>query len=517
MSDALALVLRLNLAASAAVILVLLLRAPARRLFGTRIAYWLWTLPALAALAMLLPPRVVTLAETGWIMPASPPMQPAVVPALPISASALPDLQQVAVIVWLLGAAFALGHLAWRQARFASAVRDGLAGPAVLGVLRPRIVTPADFARRYTALERELVLAHEATHLARQDSRINALVALIRCLAWFNPLAHALARCLRIDQELACDAQVVACHRSARRAYAEAMFKTQLAQTPLPLGCYWPSAAPHPLAQRVALLARPTPGRIARAAGLASVSLAALAVGWSAWAARPPEFVWVSAPSSARAMPALLATPARPQPSRTPHRAPAAIPAAPKPAAAAPEAPPPTVVPVSAVLPPEGCGQREAPEGSRRLKPGDFGPARRIHSAAHWSSVAPGMAVRVYATAQDRDGVPLITDLTAFGSQSQYRVGCIRSNPSPERLFTSVIQRGDRLLVTASIRDGERWAASGTVDLASGESGEIALPDGRKVSVSAMARPETPEEIDAARSTAPERLFVNAGPFLRDS
>ena len=45
----------------------------------------------------------------------------------------------------------------------------------------------------------------------------------------------------------------------------------------------------------------------------------------------------------------------------------------------------------------------------------------------------------------------------------------------------------------------------------------IALPDGRKVSVSAMARPETPEEIEAARQTAGERLFTGAGRFVRDS
>ena len=44
MSEALFLLLRVNLAASAAVIAVLLLRRPVRRLFGARVAYGLWTL-----------------------------------------------------------------------------------------------------------------------------------------------------------------------------------------------------------------------------------------------------------------------------------------------------------------------------------------------------------------------------------------------------------------------------------------------------------------------------------------
>ena len=48
----------------------------------------------------------------------------------------------------------------------------------MVGVLRPRIVTPSDFTRRYTEREQLVVLAHERTHIVRQDPRINAMVAL---------------------------------------------------------------------------------------------------------------------------------------------------------------------------------------------------------------------------------------------------------------------------------------------------------------------------------------------------
>jgi hypothetical protein len=167
--------------------------------------------------------------------------------------------------------------------------------------------------------------------------------------------------------------------------------------------------------------------------------------------------------------------------------------------------------------PAEGCGQEPADgDRPRRLAPADFGPARRIHSAAHWSSVEPGTAVRVYATATDPDGVSLITDLTAFGSQSWYRVGCIRRSPSPEKLFTSVAQHGDRFTVTAFIQNGRDRIGPRSVDLASGEAGTIALPDGRVVSVTAFARPETAAEVEAGRETGAGRRFVSVSQFLAD-
>ena len=80
----------------------------------------------------------------------------------------------------------------------------------MLGFLRPRIVTPDGFLTHFTPREQAAILAHERAHLARQDARINALAALLRCLCWFNPLMHLGARWLRIDQELACDASGVA-------------------------------------------------------------------------------------------------------------------------------------------------------------------------------------------------------------------------------------------------------------------------------------------------------------------
>ncbi|MDB5432983.1 MAG: hypothetical protein JWP35_4099, partial [Caulobacter sp.] len=307
MSDALHLLLRVNGAVAVAVVLVMALRLLARRLFGARIAYGLWSLAPLAALAMLAPARTMTIqAQPLAVMDA----------VMPISGG--PNMMiQAAVDPWLLlgglwaaGAVASLAWLAWRQLQFGRAVRAGRAGPAVVGVLRPRVVTPRDFTGRYTAREQQVVLAHEAMHIARWDPAANALMALACCLGWFNPLIHVLGRYLRIDQELACDAQVVAAHPTARRSYAEAMLKTQLAARPLPLGCYWPAQAAHPLAERIRLLSRGTPGRLRRIMGSAAVMVLGLGLACSAWAARPAVVVVTEAPPVALRARAALAQPA---------------------------------------------------------------------------------------------------------------------------------------------------------------------------------------------------------------
>ncbi|HEY7797168.1 MAG TPA: M56 family metallopeptidase, partial [Hyphomonadaceae bacterium] len=270
-----------NLAAAVAIILVLALRRPARAAFGARLAYGLWLLVPLAALGSLLPPRVVEIARPAPAMTASyppPSIAPDFLPAAPAftspeptspDLSALPgtpdprapDPLTLLVIAWLAGC---VAMLAWQlrnQSRFMIDARAGFAGPAVVGFLRPRIVTPSDFEDRFEHGEREVIIAHETIHLRRNDARINALVALVRCICWFNPLVHIAAHLMRIDQELACDATVVERHPKARATYASALLKAQLAARPLPLGCYWPAGTEHPLTERVEMLKQMKPTR----------------------------------------------------------------------------------------------------------------------------------------------------------------------------------------------------------------------------------------------------------------
>jgi TonB family protein len=183
---------------------------------------------------------------------------------------------------------------ALRQWRFHQRLRlrdandDGDAaplGPAVIGLWKPRLVLPSDFTRRYSPEEQALVLEHERQHLRRGDLPAQALCSLLRCLFWFNPLVHAAATRFRLDQELACDAAVLARHPDARRRYGEVMLKTQLADFGLPLGCHWQSS--HPLKERIAMLKSPLPslGRARAASALIAASMALATFG--AWAVQP--------------------------------------------------------------------------------------------------------------------------------------------------------------------------------------------------------------------------------------
>jgi beta-lactamase regulating signal transducer with metallopeptidase domain len=325
MSAFLLLLVKLNLVMGAAIILVWLLRRPLRVSFGAPIAYAIWFLVPIASIASLFPPRVAATAPAHmtWVhLPAAPAsvIGPIAHSALrvteqltgqgaltaiapPASTYGMPDTALLLFAVWALGTMLMALYLTRLQVRFSAAVRRGEAGPAVLGLLRPRIVTPDSFQEHFTLQEQAAILAHEHVHLARQDARINALTALLRCLCWFNPLIHLGARWLRIDQELACDATTVA-GAISRRVYARALLKSQLVVSSLPLGCNWPGLQ-HPLIERIALLKHRPPGTARRLAGVSLVLLAASCAGLGAWAAQPPL---AANPAAARQPSMALAT-----------------------------------------------------------------------------------------------------------------------------------------------------------------------------------------------------------------
>lgn len=239
-----------NLAGAAAIALVGVARLPIRKLIGPGAAYNLWLIPPLAAVAT---PILVLIGHANS----------------PLSAS-LPAGLSLAILgpIWALGATLLAGVFAVAQARFMAEVRAGRAGPAVIGLIAPRIVLPA---ADYTAQERELIRAHEREHVARKDPRAAAFAALCQCLCWFNPLVHLAAYLLRLDQELACDAAVIRSRPHARALYGQTLLKTQLAAHPLPFGCYWPARGMHPLEVRIRLLKRPS-GPAARSHGDAVVT-----------------------------------------------------------------------------------------------------------------------------------------------------------------------------------------------------------------------------------------------------
>lgn len=290
--------IRANLALAAAIVAVMLLRKPVRNRLGPVAAYALWLAAPLCALVSLIPVR----APTAMTFYQTVELTPKALAAAARTTQQMASLTNIAVTAWAIGAVLALGLFALRQVRFVRAAGrltplDGApgvlrgehvdAGPLVLGALRPRIVVPADFAERFQGEARALVLAHEDVHLRRGDATINGLVVALQCLCWFNPLVHLAARAMRVDQEIACDAAVIARHPHARRLYAETLLSTVLTAKTAPLGCHWPAAGPHPLKERLTMLNAASLTPLRRKAGLAVVALAASAAAGGVWAANP--------------------------------------------------------------------------------------------------------------------------------------------------------------------------------------------------------------------------------------
>jgi beta-lactamase regulating signal transducer with metallopeptidase domain len=115
------------------------------------------------------------------------------------------------------------------------------------------------------------------------------VIALIQCLSWFNPLIHLAAREARLDQELACDAAVLAHRAGQKRRYAETLLKTQLGAIAAPLGCHWlAGAAPHPLEQRIKALRRPAPDFQRQDIGTFVMAGAIVLAAYGAWKAQSP-------------------------------------------------------------------------------------------------------------------------------------------------------------------------------------------------------------------------------------
>jgi beta-lactamase regulating signal transducer with metallopeptidase domain len=296
-TDAMLLFVRLVLLSSGAILIVLCLRQLVRRLFGANITYALWLIVPVSLLvgATPRPQALKILAPVGAVKPmlasvvdgiASPPSISGVGewPALILASGALLALAMTLIVQGRF--LRRLGALSQRDDGSWQTGHDDI-GPMLLGVLRPRIIVPASFDQRYTAHERELILAHERIHLRRGDAQVNALVALIQCLQWFNPLIHVAVRCFRLDQELACDANVILRFPNARRSYADAMLKTQLIDSGLPIGCYWQSS--HPIKERIAMFKKPMPSRSRKVLGSSLLLASMLTTSCIVWAAQAAE------------------------------------------------------------------------------------------------------------------------------------------------------------------------------------------------------------------------------------
>jgi beta-lactamase regulating signal transducer with metallopeptidase domain len=186
------------------------------------------------------------------------------------------------LMLWLSGTLAVLAVQAVRQRRLTRLGSNLPAGssPALVGLLRPRVALPMDFEQRFSPQERELILAHEAVHLARLDNLWNLLATLLTALHWWNPLAWWAARRMQADQELACDAAVLLHRPDATAAYTRALLAAhELAAPSAPLASRWGSD--HPLIERIAMLNRPQALTRRRLALLGLALMGSAGIAWA--------------------------------------------------------------------------------------------------------------------------------------------------------------------------------------------------------------------------------------------
>lgn len=260
-------------------LLALLARRPARRLFGAGPAFTLWLLPPLMGLLSWLPMPVPVLAQAIRVPPATYTL-PAVIDPPASFATWLPGL-------WLMVAAVLILRLTIQYLRLrrglhplpASArsslpalpglgpdrLREHGAGPAVLWAPRPLLLLPPDFHRRFDPVQRELILRHELAHLRRGDASWRMLAELLFALLWFHPLAWLALPRFRLDQELACDEHVLRAMPEAESRYARTLLHGTGADA-LPALIPW--LARSQLKERLAMIQHHRPGSVRRRFGL---------------------------------------------------------------------------------------------------------------------------------------------------------------------------------------------------------------------------------------------------------
>ena len=101
--------------------------------------------------------------------------------------------------------------------------------PMLAGFVHPTLYLPDE---RISQTDAAFIFRHELTHYKHGDLWLKLLLLAARCLHWFNPLVHLIARFAQEDIELACDDAVVRGHDGAyRRAYGETILRSAIAQS----------------------------------------------------------------------------------------------------------------------------------------------------------------------------------------------------------------------------------------------------------------------------------------------
>jgi uncharacterized protein (TIGR03435 family) len=102
---------------------------------------------------------------------------------------------------------------------------DSSREPGVFGILRPVLLWPRRMGPHLADAEVEAILAHELSHVRRQDNLASAIHLVVQAVFWFHPLVWWMGARLVDERERACDEEVIRLG-SEPRVYAESLLKT---------------------------------------------------------------------------------------------------------------------------------------------------------------------------------------------------------------------------------------------------------------------------------------------------
>ncbi len=206
-----------------------------------------WSLPVPEGIARLVTPKEtvttvdVRLDQPRFNAPHAAIRAPEIAASEPIVRSRRVNWTSIFLSVWAIGAALMLARLGiglWRMTRAIRRARpvedhhwlamladardqtgcrrrvrlvtsSEVEIPATVGFFRPVIVLPLH-AKQWVWDRRQAVMHHETVHVARIDWPVRTVARLARAVYWFNPLMWWAVRRLDLEQELACDEEVLA-------------------------------------------------------------------------------------------------------------------------------------------------------------------------------------------------------------------------------------------------------------------------------------------------------------------
>ncbi len=108
-------------------------------------------------------------------------------------------------------------------------------GVAVFGLFRvSHLLLPVDFCERYSPIEIQSILRHEAEHIRGKDLLWSWLLLFVQCWHWFNPMVWFAGSRIQAEREIICDRAALHNQPDANRPlYGSALTKA-LENAPIP-------------------------------------------------------------------------------------------------------------------------------------------------------------------------------------------------------------------------------------------------------------------------------------------